>query len=44
MADKSFSDAYLSDFIGRWDAVTRIRKPVIAAVSGFALAAAANSP
>jgi len=37
MADKSFSDAYLGDFIGRWDAVTRARKPVVAAVAGFAL-------
>ncbi len=37
MADKSFADAYLSDFIGRWDTVARARKPIIAAVSGFAL-------
>jgi enoyl-CoA hydratase len=37
MKDKSFSDAYLSDFIGRWDAVARARKPIIAAVAGFAL-------
>jgi enoyl-CoA hydratase len=37
MVDKSFADAFLSDFIGRWDAVARSRKPIIAAVSGFAL-------
>ena len=37
MKDKSFSDAYLSDFIGRWDTVARARKPIIAAVAGFAL-------
>jgi enoyl-CoA hydratase len=37
MAGKSFADAFLEDFIGRWDAVARFRKPIIAAVAGFAL-------
>jgi enoyl-CoA hydratase len=37
MAGKSFADAFLSDFIGRWDTVARARKPIIAAVGGFAL-------
>jgi enoyl-CoA hydratase len=37
MRDKSFADAYLGDFLARWDSVTRMRKPIIAAVSGFAL-------
>jgi enoyl-CoA hydratase len=37
MAGKNFADAFLSDFIGRWDAVARSRKPIVAAVSGFAL-------
>ncbi len=37
MAEKSFADAFLSDFIGRWDAVARARKPIVAAVAGFAL-------
>ncbi|WP_363347514.1 enoyl-CoA hydratase [Methylocystis echinoides] len=37
MADKSFADAFLSDFIGRWDTLARFRKPTIAAVAGFAL-------
>jgi enoyl-CoA hydratase len=37
MADKSAVDAFLSDFTGNWDAVARARKPVIAAVAGFAL-------
>ena len=37
MKDKSFSDAFLGDFIGRWDTVARARKPIIAAVAGFAL-------
>jgi enoyl-CoA hydratase len=38
MASKSFTDCYLTDFItSGWEAVTKIRKPVIAAVAGFAL-------
>lgn len=37
MRSKSFMDAYLGDFIGPWEQVTRARKPVIAAVAGFAL-------
>ncbi|MCW8914313.1 MAG: enoyl-CoA hydratase [Magnetovibrio sp.] len=38
MADKSFNDAYMGDFIsGPWDRLSTCHKPVIAAVSGFAL-------
>ena len=38
MAKYSFADAYKGDYITRtWDAIRSIRKPVIAAVSGFAL-------
>ena len=37
MADKSFLDAFMGDFVGNWDRVARSRKPVIAAVAGFAL-------
>ena len=38
MANYSFSDAYMGDYITRnWEAIRNIRKPVIAAVSGFAL-------
>ena len=37
MQDKSFADAFLEDFISRWENVARTRKPIIAAVSGFAL-------
>ncbi|WP_283195616.1 enoyl-CoA hydratase [Rhizobium sp. AN80A] len=32
-----FADVYSRDFLGGWDDVAKIRKPVIAAVSGFAL-------
>ena len=38
MAKYSFADVYKSDYIGRnWEQIRAIRKPVIAAVSGFAL-------
>jgi enoyl-CoA hydratase len=37
MQSKSFVDAFTGDFIGQWDRITRCRKPVIAAVAGYAL-------
>ena len=38
MQSKSYMDAYLDDFITRnWERVTTCRKPVIAAVAGYAL-------
>jgi len=38
MQEKSFQDVYLEDFITNgWEVVTTIRKPVIAAVAGYAL-------
>ena len=38
MQSKSYMDAYLGDFITRnWERVTTCRKPVIAAVAGYAL-------
>jgi enoyl-CoA hydratase/carnithine racemase len=38
MKDKSFVDVFREDFITRnWEAASRVRKPVIAAVSGYAL-------
>jgi enoyl-CoA hydratase len=37
MADKSAVEVFMSDFAGTWDAVARARKPVVAAVAGFAL-------
>jgi len=38
MASYSFADVYKGDFITRnWEAIRSVRKPVIAAVSGFAL-------
>ncbi len=37
MADKSFIEAYLGDFVSNWNAPASARKPVVAAVAGFAL-------
>ena len=37
MQEKSFAEAFMGDFISRWENVTRVRKPVVAAVAGFAL-------
>jgi enoyl-CoA hydratase len=37
MASKSYMDAYVGDFLASWDRVANLRKPVIAAVAGFAL-------
>ncbi len=37
MQSKNYMDVYLDDFLATWERVTRCRKPVIAAVSGFAL-------
>jgi enoyl-CoA hydratase len=37
MADKTFADAFLGDFAAAWDRAATVRKPVIAAVAGFAL-------
>ncbi len=37
MAEKEFTEFYMDDFLSPWDAVSEISKPIIAAVSGYAL-------
>jgi enoyl-CoA hydratase len=37
MQAKSYVEAYLADFFVEWEGLTRVRKPVIAAVAGYAL-------
>lgn len=37
MAEKTFTDFYMRDFLKPWDEVRFIAKPIIAAVGGFAL-------
>jgi len=37
MAELGFAEAYISDFVGRWSVFAGHKKPVIAAVAGYAL-------
>jgi len=37
MEQQSYMDMYMSDFFNRWNEVSKARKPIIAAVSGYAL-------
>src|SRR4051812_8939411 len=37
MADKTFIDALMGNFAGTWDRAAHARKPIVAAVAGFAL-------
>jgi len=37
MKDKEFSEVYSTNFLGDWTRITTLRKPIIAAVSGYAL-------
>ncbi|KAG0231295.1 hypothetical protein BGX31_005563 [Mortierella sp. GBA43] len=37
MKDRNFIENYSEDFLGHWTQITKIRKPIIAAVNGFAL-------
>lgn len=37
LRDKTAAGAYLDDFLARWDGLARARKPIIAAVAGYAL-------
>lgn len=37
MQTRNYMDVYMSDFISRWEKIGQVRKPVVAAVAGFAL-------
>ena len=37
MANKTYNDAFMHNFVADWDVAARARKPIIAAVAGFAL-------
>jgi enoyl-CoA hydratase len=37
MQNKGYPETYMDDFIAQWDRISQRRKPVIAAVAGFAL-------
>lgn len=42
MKDKEFARAYKENFLGHWTELTRVKKPIIAAVSGYALGGGAE--
>ena len=42
MKDMTFSEAYKTNFLGHWSELTRVRKPIIAAVNGYALGGGAE--
>ena len=37
MQDKTYAEAYAQDFVTPWERFSRVRKPIIAAVAGYAL-------
>ncbi|KAL8293261.1 hypothetical protein RQP46_000955 [Phenoliferia psychrophenolica] len=37
MKDKEFAEVYAGDFLGHWTQISAFRKPIVAAVSGYAL-------
>jgi len=37
MQDRTYSEMYKADWFGQWERFTAVRKPIIAAVAGFAL-------
>lgn len=37
MTEKDFAKVYYDSFLDRWCELTKVKKPVIAAVNGFAL-------
>jgi enoyl-CoA hydratase len=37
MRAKTYMEAYLEDFLSKWETISRLRKPILAAVAGFAL-------
>ena len=40
MRDKNFAEVYKSNFLGSWAKVTTLRKPIVGAVSGYAVSIA----
>lgn len=37
MQNRTFQDCYSGGFLSHWDQLTRVKKPVIAAVNGYAV-------
>jgi enoyl-CoA hydratase len=43
MRNKEFAEAYKGNFLGHWTKISQIRKPIIAAVSGYAVSLIAGA-
>lgn len=37
MQSKTFAEVYSTDFLAEWTRLSKVKKPIIAAVSGYAL-------
>ena len=37
MKDRTYSETYITDMLGKWTDMTKTRKPIIGAVNGYAL-------
>lgn len=37
MKDKTFPETYITDMLYHWNNITKIRKPIVGAVNGYAL-------
>lgn len=37
MQNHTFQDCYSSNFLNHWDELTQVKKPIIAAVNGYAV-------
>ncbi|KIK31828.1 hypothetical protein CY34DRAFT_814503 [Suillus luteus UH-Slu-Lm8-n1] len=44
MKDKSFAEAYTTNFLANWEVIAKLNKPVIAAVSGYAVCSQTHLP
>lgn len=44
MQNKTFQECYSGGFLAGWDKVSTVRKPIIAAVNGYAVSAPRLSP
>lgn len=44
MQNKTFQECYSSGFLAGWDKVSTVRKPIIAAVNGYAVSVSSPRP
>lgn len=44
MQSHTFQDCYSGGFLSHWDQLTRVKKPIIAAVNGYAVSVPTPTP